>query len=214
MKIRAGFVSNSSSSSFIVALKFKPETEDELHSMLFPDGATTVTTYFSNETLDSKEVAARVFKDINKKESEITAKICPDEPLRKGEKPSTSIWQKVFRIARNGSVAHPREVLAKKAFDQAVETGSLTEEIMNEYIVSKDMWEPPVEETEKNWKSRLRKRQQNYERWLKKYVKDFISKIRGYFVYKLQYSDNVQGEELLEHGDIFRNVPHIRISEH
>jgi len=37
MKIRHGFVSNSSSSSFLVAFDFKPDWEDDLEKMLFGD---------------------------------------------------------------------------------------------------------------------------------------------------------------------------------
>ena len=39
MKIRTGFVSNSSSSSFVVAFPNKPENADDVKKMLFPNGA-------------------------------------------------------------------------------------------------------------------------------------------------------------------------------
>ena len=37
MKTRIGFVSNSSSSSFVIALPKKPKTFGELYDMMFPD---------------------------------------------------------------------------------------------------------------------------------------------------------------------------------
>lgn len=39
MKVRTGFVSNSSSASYILALDRKPETTSELHEIMFPEGA-------------------------------------------------------------------------------------------------------------------------------------------------------------------------------
>jgi len=62
MKHRQGFVSNSSSSSFIVGFDKVPETVEEMHSCLFPGGDTTVQPYDSSMT--SREVAEQVFSDL------------------------------------------------------------------------------------------------------------------------------------------------------
>jgi hypothetical protein len=42
MKVRRGFVSNSSTSSFLIGLSYVPEDGEDLLSMLFPDGRTEV----------------------------------------------------------------------------------------------------------------------------------------------------------------------------
>lgn len=64
MKIRFGFVSNSSSSSFIIGFKKTPMNVDELHTIMFPDGPTDISPY--GESMTSKEVCERVFADMQK----------------------------------------------------------------------------------------------------------------------------------------------------
>ncbi len=74
MKIRTGFVSNSSSSSFIVAFKEKPESSAELCEMLFGDE----TTFHSWSAM---EVAQTVFQDILEQEP-LTEKEVADHSCR------------------------------------------------------------------------------------------------------------------------------------
>jgi hypothetical protein len=61
MKIRTGFVSNSSSSSFIVAFAKVPESQEELQQMLFGDDEK-----FSiyGDTFLTADVAAVVWRDL------------------------------------------------------------------------------------------------------------------------------------------------------
>lgn len=56
MKIRNGFVSNSSSSSFVVGFKSLPQNEDEMREMLFGDGE-------AFDGLSAAEAARIVFGD-------------------------------------------------------------------------------------------------------------------------------------------------------
>jgi hypothetical protein len=62
MKIRAGFVSNSSSSSFVIALKEKPESAEELHDIMFPSGPTFVSGYY--DAIPSVTAAASVYNNL------------------------------------------------------------------------------------------------------------------------------------------------------
>jgi hypothetical protein len=64
MKIRRGFVSNSSSSSFVIALDKKPESAEELQEILFGDRQEYPDPY-SNDYWPASEVAETVFNDIN-----------------------------------------------------------------------------------------------------------------------------------------------------
>lgn len=64
MKIRMGFVTNSSSSSFIVAFDKVPNNWEEVLEMLFGSDKETVEEY--GLSMETKEVAQRVFDDISK----------------------------------------------------------------------------------------------------------------------------------------------------
>lgn len=64
MKIRNGFVSNSSSSSFVVAFSHKPESVEELKKMMFPDKSWTAAVKIYGESLTVAEVVEIVWKDL------------------------------------------------------------------------------------------------------------------------------------------------------
>lgn len=70
MKIRTGFVSNSSSSSFVVAFPHKPKDVDDLKKMLFGKQEWHYVGYYSGDDdtdVSTKEIATTVFSKIKKK---------------------------------------------------------------------------------------------------------------------------------------------------
>jgi len=72
MKIRKGFVSNSSSSSFVVAFPKMPETTEEVREMMFGKQEW----HFSGDhNISTKEIAKMVFEEIEGKESASKLKI-------------------------------------------------------------------------------------------------------------------------------------------
>jgi hypothetical protein len=69
MKIRTGFVSNSSSSSFVVAFPYKPKSVEDLKTMMFGKQEWHYTGIYGAKDQDAptQRIAESVFADIEKK---------------------------------------------------------------------------------------------------------------------------------------------------
>ncbi len=73
MKIRTGFVSNSSSSSFVIAFPHKPESAEDVKQMLFGKQEWHYTGYsYGDQEADvsTKQLAEKVFANIEKEATE------------------------------------------------------------------------------------------------------------------------------------------------
>jgi len=64
MKIRNGFVSNSSSSSFVVSFPKEPKSAEDVKRMLFDENETHYSGYYSDNLWTIEQVAQTVWKDI------------------------------------------------------------------------------------------------------------------------------------------------------
>jgi len=64
MKIRNGFVSNSSSSSFILKFDKMPESVNELKVMLYGENPPLLTTYWDDDAISTDQVSKIIFNDI------------------------------------------------------------------------------------------------------------------------------------------------------
>jgi len=64
MKTRNGFVSNSSSSSFILALPGRPTSAKQMHEWMFPDGPITICPYDFVGALSSERAADIAYEDL------------------------------------------------------------------------------------------------------------------------------------------------------
>ncbi len=133
MKIRTSFVSNSSSSSFIVLFPHVPKDVDDVHEMMFGEEEQTIQPY--DVPLSSKFVATQVYHDTRRQPEDLNEEL-----------------QQLFQsLSRNKKDA---------------------------------------------------------KTWLKKQTGD--SKI-----YVFEWGDeNGLAEGIMEHGNIFEGLPHVRISRH
>jgi len=65
MKIRNGFVSNSSSSSFILKFDKVPETKEEMRVLLFGENPPIFTTHWDDDAISTEQVASIIFNDVS-----------------------------------------------------------------------------------------------------------------------------------------------------
>jgi len=64
MKVRNGFVSNSSSSSFILKFDKVPETKEEMRILLFGENPPAFTAHWDDDAISTVQVAGILFRDI------------------------------------------------------------------------------------------------------------------------------------------------------
>jgi len=167
MKIRNGFVSNSSSSSFIIAFPRIPLSWKDIRVMMFGnDPEVGVSHPFEDEWYSADTVAQTVFEDLQR-----------------------------------DSMIPLDEELILRAFEE-------------DYAL--DYLDDYFNETDPVKRERLREEaDQKRSQFARERSKEFIESNKGYFVYELTYADD-EGTygAALEHGEIFKNLPYIRIDNH
>jgi hypothetical protein len=258
MKIRNGFVSNSSSSSFVVVLPKKPDNTGELKEMLFGEEKGAISIY-NYRPIDFFDIAVRVYQDIcsaNDNKRDILPKIANLSSLVKHLMYMPHYMSKNHYISKNtrdldeygGKWVNLGEFLTQddeglrklrdlemeieSRWDNEVdEQNNIKRRIINEIfqssnydicseevikIANKDKEYLTLQKKHKNIIDKMHKNEDKLRTIIaKKQARAFLNKYKGKFIFITSYSDN-DGEKgcTLEHGDIFCNVPHIKISNH
>jgi hypothetical protein len=210
MKIRNGFVSNSSSSSFILRLSHKPKSVEELKEMMFPRWKSTdiIGLNYSEKELTIAEIVEQVFNDINEQ-----AKRCSN-PTKAEE-------------ALHGYVPDIREdpilqILKDSENEKSNPYYELYHILAKKYGYNGDYkkWKKDEKYAEfvKLHKEYL-KAEDRYQKQLDKVIAEYLKRFRKNYKYNkfeivLNYSDDTSEGGIMEHSDIFRNVPHIKVSNH
>jgi len=156
MKVRTGFVSNSSSSSFLVAFKKVPKNAEELQQLMF---GVDESIGYCDSTLSIKTAAEIVFHDME------------DQKY-----PTVSDMMKEIQ---GGLVGHYGKS-PNWSDDKAIE----------------------------KWESKLIKIDIVT-------LREFLIANKGSRIFIFKYSDNDRGNNcVMEHGEVFRKLPHLHASHH
>lgn len=213
MKIRTGFVSNSSSSSFIVVFDKKPESVDDVEKSLnLPEH---VCCY--DNVIHGHEAARRVFSDIeDSPENEALENALIDlftQYLEDYRPPRRNVFD------MSGYSSGVRNALPKYVPEAGKDLLARYWDTMTEYQKL---------EHEANQMSYPNKRREAQDKAWKVcdssyglaqelavlMAKNFIEKNKDKFIFITEYEDHSSFESIMEHGDVFRNIENIRISHH
>jgi hypothetical protein len=189
MKQRHGFVSNSSSSAFILVFPKVPEIVKEMEELLFGDELYVEHPYKdlhpACEKFSTKEIAAIVLHDITHKP--------PALPL-----------------SRHDDAGHIETI---HDLENIVRDGWLNK---YEGIVAPKMeWNYDPNETDADRDKRYKEHDKAMDEFADKVAKKILKKWPLKHLYRVEYADE-DGDlgSTMEHGEIFNKIPHIRISKH
>jgi hypothetical protein len=192
MKIRLGFVSNSSSSSFIVGFDTKPQTADELRKLMFPDGQQYVSAY--DDPVSTDQVVEAVFADLQSAPEIMSPGELIDE-ISHGYFPG---------YPEGGHYEFADEV--EQAYK--IEFGTNVRDAEKE---GRPGWH-------KRWYAAFQKDNDAFDKVLRAAAENYANtlwpELKGKKLFRFEYEDHTPLGATMEHGDIFKSLSHVRVSHH
>lgn len=205
MKIRTGFVSNSSSSSFVVNFGHRPKTKDELRKMMFGTTDDIEDISYYEYRMPVTAVVDRVFDDL-KKSRALTKKQIMEE-IGSGYFSGMPIWRRaskeIDRIEAEFLSVFNEHRLADKQITR----------IYSDECKSHPLYEKYMAHIQKLRNDESDRRDQQMKKAISVYYEKIKHKFENGKNYRFSYADD-GGEAVLEHGNIFRKLPHVQISHH
>jgi hypothetical protein len=198
MKTRTGFVSNSSSSSFIVGFEKKPKTIRELQTLMFGDMPDNTNVLCYDYAMDVKTIATTVFNDLKGKKTITKAKL--REEIRCGYFDGRPSYD--FNQEESDRMNEEYRRLFPAAYK--LEREDIEDKDALAFLAKIDA------QRRKEWKEYDEACNKATDEYMEKKV---LPKFKGMKVFVLNYGDE-DGQALMEHGDIFNNISYIRISHH
>ena len=220
MKLRNGFVSNSSSSSFIVAFPKKPDSVEVLMEMMFPGWQPNQKIEQYGHEMTIVDICSVVFRDIqNQSDEEKADKFKLVQMFKKMIDVDSYYYEHSHDVSK-----YPKcRLLKKKIYDLDMKEISERRVVWERHNITD--WgqynQCPAARHDMSLLENYEEKKQILEHELENMELDIAQKLaerflkdnKTYFIYQLEYADE-DGQSLLEHGDIFRNIPHHIISNH
>jgi hypothetical protein len=262
MKTRNGFVSNSSSSSFIVAFPRKPKSEKDVLDFMFGGKEGGI------EGLSYRQVAERVYNDMKNLKRMTLDALVEELQGRYYYYSSGNVFTPNYERDADGgnwpqkreryfcSDAKLAEEFKKALIEQDMENNKLSdrekeitssrfkmetvpyayeggsnfglnrtytdEEVRayKNYMISLTHFRETdpeflkcAEDKKKHWQESGKRIRNIRTKLAHKDAKNFMNDNKGKYIFVVNYGDE-NGDGNLEHGNIFRNVPHLVISNH
>lgn len=216
MKSRNGFVSNSSSTSFVIAFPHKPKTVEELKVMLFGDASWSHSFEYYGSVASVAGISGTVFNDIKKGgQGEKLNNRSAEESVLGGYVESIRGTPESKRLEEDEEAAFDAET---KMYHEMIQKYKKFDDPDGDDAFWYEKHMSAEEKVE--WK-KLRIALEiarvayydHLEKMAKNLINEFKEKNKGSYVCVLEYGDRY-GESVLENCGIFDNVPHITVSNH
>lgn len=209
MKIRRGFVSNSSSSCFIVAFPKKIETLTDVMDAIFRGVPFVVRDSCGNHVVDSTIAASEVYQSVSIKQhvfwweegAEQSTEEDWDMPLTEDQ---------ISKIAKDYDLpGDPNYWEESKVHESKMKSMGL-DRFGNRETMSEEDLEKSRKMEQEFYDDLNRRTGENH----KKVIAKFFADNPGTFVYHFEWDDKSPIGFAMETGDVFRKLPHIKINRH
>lgn len=200
MKVRTAFVSNSSSSSFIVALDKKPESVEDVKKVFYPNGNGVFYEY-GDYSPDKGELTAEQAAE------KIYAQLKDQKAINKDQSLEEICAGQFEGIPDYDYNSNAPEYVFEREFHKRV--GKAIQECNKTHPEEYKKWWNLLQE---KWN----KHDNDVRLAAERLYKDNEFKFKDKKVFVLSFGDShgVEVSATMEHGNAFRNVPHLRISHH